>query len=285
VIVEPQHAPSRSSPPAEPAPGPASSAPPPAPAEGPRPASDPTTHETSSAHASSSALALRVDPRERSPYPLLAVTPDEGRLVSSPSPDARTADGYLRLTARILLDAERTGFRTLGVLSATYGEGKTAAAVNLAVCLGRAKGRRGRVLLVDGDSRTRALTNMFCAKEAPGAAAGTSSSRHPMLVGTALDGVDLMTAPPAGDELSIAAPSAWIETFRELGALYPHVVVDCPAVSENPEGLVLRECVERIVLVVRAGRTTRRVVERTLGEASGNVLGVILNGGERGGDR
>jgi Mrp family chromosome partitioning ATPase len=272
VIVEPQHAPARPSPPAEPGAPPAAPA---APAEAARAPADPTAHETSSA------LVLRIDPRDRSPYPLLAVSPDQGRLVSSPSPDARTADGYLRLTARVLLEAERTGFRTLGVISATYGEGKTAAAVNLAVCLGRAKGRRGRVLLVDGDARTRALTNMFCASEEDARAAGTSSSRHPMLVGTALDGVDLMTAPPSDDELSIAAPSAWLETFRELGALYPHVVVDCPAVSENPEGLVLRECVERLVLVVRAGRTPRRVVARTLGEAAGNVIGVILNGGER----
>jgi len=277
VIVEP-HAPSRPSPPADPTAGTG-----PAPDAGAAPpARDPTAHETPSA------LAPRVDPRDRSPYPLLAVAPDEGRLVSSPSPDARTADGYLRLTARILLEAERTGFRTVGVLSATSGEGKTAAAVNLAVCLGRAKGRRGRVLLVDGDARTRALTDMFCAKDAPAradGAAGTPPSRHPMLVGTALDGVDLMTAPPSDDELSIAAPSAWMETFRELGALYPHVVVDCPAVSENPEGLVLRECVERLVLVVRAGRTPRRVVERTLGSVAGNVIGVILNGGGRGGDR
>jgi Mrp family chromosome partitioning ATPase len=82
---------------------------------------------------------------------LLAVGRD-GQLVASPSPERTTADGYLRLTARILLEAERTGFRTIGVISALDGEGRTTAAINLAVCLGRARGRSGRVLLVDGSA-------------------------------------------------------------------------------------------------------------------------------------
>ena len=35
---------------------------------------------------------------------LLAVSADGHRLVSSPIPDTRTADGYLRMTARILVE-------------------------------------------------------------------------------------------------------------------------------------------------------------------------------------
>ena len=72
---------------------------------------------------------------------------DNGRLVPARDPDARTADGYLRLTAHLLLEAERHGFRTVGVFSALTGEGKTTAALNLAASLGRTRGREGRVLL------------------------------------------------------------------------------------------------------------------------------------------
>lgn len=224
------------------------------------------------------ALAPRPESGEASRFPLLALGSDGGRLVASATPDARTTDGYLRITAKILLESERQRFRTIGVLSACEGEGRTAAAVNLAVCLGRAKGRSGRVLLVDGDARVRSLSRMFSGPD-PAAPPGEEPvRRHPMLVATALEGVDLLTAPIADDVLSIAAPQAWLQTFSELSALYPHIVVDCPAVSENPEALVIRECVEQIVLVVRAGRTPRRLVEKALDGRTDRVLGVILNG-------
>ena len=87
-----------------------------------------------------------------------------------------------------------------------------------------------------------------------------------------------MTAPVLDDGLTVSAPDAWVKTFQELGAMYPHIVVDCPAVLESPEALVLRECVQQIVLVVRSDRSTRTAVRRTLGAVSGRVLGVIMNG-------
>jgi len=104
-----------------------------------------------------------------------------------------------------------------------------------------------------------------------------------MLIGTALDGVDLMTAPVLDDGLTVSSPAAWLSTFRELGAMYPHIVVDCPAVLENPEGMVLRECVEQIVLVARAGAATRSMLRKTLGHTAARVLGVILHGAPAGG--
>jgi hypothetical protein len=150
-------------------------------------------------------------------YALLAVSADEGRIVATPDPDARTAEGYLRMTARILLEApSKKPWRSIGVISAQEGEGRSAAAVNLAVCLGRAKGRRGRVLLVDGDARYRTLSRMFCGTDASSAPEG-EGPRHPMLIGPALDGVGLMTAPILDDGSSLSAPGAWIETFEELG--------------------------------------------------------------------
>jgi Mrp family chromosome partitioning ATPase len=65
--------------------------------------------------------------------------------------------------------------------------------------------------------------------------------------------------------------------------MYPHIVVDCPAVLENPEGMVLRECVQQIVLVARAGVATRALLRKTLGQTAARVLGVILNGAPPGG--
>ena len=67
----------------------------------------------------------------------------------------------------------------------------------------------------------------------------------------------------------------------ELSKRYSHIVIDCPPVLDVPEGLVLRECAEQLVLVVRAGETSTDAIERALGNLRSRVLGVVLNGGAR----
>jgi Mrp family chromosome partitioning ATPase len=201
-------------------------------------------------------------------------------MVPTPRPDRKTADGYLALAARVLLESQKLGFRTVGMVSAAGDEGRTAAAVNLAVCLGQARGRPGRVLLVDGDPRGRALTRLFCGAGTAGDGVETTDEGgFSRVVGTTLDRVDFLPAPASKGGLSVSSPEVWQRAFEELGGTYPHIVVDCPSVLENPEGIVLRECVEQLVLVVRSGRS-KRDVERTLGELSHRVLAVVLNGPE-----
>jgi Mrp family chromosome partitioning ATPase len=196
-----------------------------------------------------------------------------GRLVPARDPEERTADGYLRLTAHLLLEAERHGFRTVGVFSALSGEGKTTAAINLAASLGRARGREGRVLLVDGDTRGRMLTRLLCGENA-------AQSPRAVLTATSFESVDLLTAPAPTGGPSVRAPAAWVRTLQDLSARYPQVVIDCPAVLADPEGVVLRECVEALVLVVEVGHTTRKAVERAVGSVGRRVVGVILNGSD-----
>jgi Mrp family chromosome partitioning ATPase len=191
-------------------------------------------------------------------------------------PDPTTADAYLRLTAHLLLQTERQACRSVGITSAHHGEGKTTAAMNLAVCLGRTRGRRGRVLLIDADARQRTLTRLLGGE----GVLGEEDQRHPMLLATSFDGVDLMTAPDPKDALALYAPGVWRATLLELVTRYEHVVIDCPSVLDHPAGMVLRDCVDALVLVVQAGRTPKRDVERALSGASRRVLGVVLNGAE-----
>jgi Mrp family chromosome partitioning ATPase len=205
---------------------------------------------------------------------LLSASGERGSMVPVPRPDRRTADGYLALAARVLLEAQKMRFRTIGMVSPTEADGRSAAAVNLAVCLGKARGREGRVLLVDGDPRRRALTRLFCGAGSAGEEA--AGDDVPRVVGTSLECVDFLTAPASKGGLSVSSPEIWQRLFEDLGGAYPHVVVDCPGILENPEGIVLRECVDQLVLVLRAGRA-KRDVERTLGALQHRVLGVVLN--------
>ena len=211
------------------------------------------------------------------PGSLLAVR-DGNRLLPVERPVKESARGYMRLTAHILLQAQRRDFRTIGVISARDGEGKTTAAVNLATCLGRTRGRAGRVLLVDGDAKQRTLTKTIGATNDDGA-------EHPMIVATSFEGVDLMTAPDGEDGFTLHDPAAWAHTLHELRARYAQIVIDCPSILDNPEGLVLRDCVEELVLVVQAGRTPKKTIEKALGTVGKRVIGVILNGAKPKADR
>jgi len=204
------------------------------------------------------------------PSAALARVSDHG-IVPTHTPEPRTADAYLRLTAHLLLQSERSNLRTIGVLSAVPGEGKTTAAINLAACLGRARGRTGRVLLVDGDGRKRTLSRLM----ADGA---NGPSDQPMLVATPFESVDFFSASPEVAGPNIHSPAAWTETLAALASRYPQVVVDCPAVLDDPEGVVLRECVDALVVVVRSGATTRGMLRRAVGRATSRVVGVIVNG-------
>lgn len=199
------------------------------------------------------------------------------QLVPQLEPDEDTANGYLRLTARVLVRAEERPFTTIGVFSAREGEGRTTAAVNLAICLGRTRGRRGPVLLVDGDGRKRALTRLFC-----GEIEDASTGGGAKLVRTQFEGVDLMTAPKAVDRMSLHNPAAWRETLEELSERYAHIVVDCPPILDAPESLILRDCLEELVLVVRTGVTPLETVQEVLANLRRTVLGVVLNGSESG---
>jgi len=81
------------------------------------------------------------------------------------------------------------------------------------------------------------------------------------------------------DAMTLHDPAAWRASFADLSKRYTHIVVDCPPILDAPEGMILRDCVEELVLVVRAGGTSLETVTSALGNLKRRVLGVVLNGG------
>jgi Mrp family chromosome partitioning ATPase len=176
----------------------------------------------------------------------------------------------------VLLQAQRDPFRTIGVVSAHDGEGKTTTAMNLAACLGRTRGRLGRVLLVDADMRRRSLSRLLGA-ETNGHGDAEPRGRTPRLSLTDFEGVDLMAAPEAGDEITLFGPTMWSQVLAALAPRYSMIVVDCPSILDCPEGLVLPSCVDRLVMVVQAGRTTKSSVAAAIDAVDRPPVGVVLN--------
>jgi len=73
---------------------------------------------------------------------------------------------------------------------------------------------------------------------------------------------------------NLHAPLDWLRHH------YHYVVIDGPPVLDSPEMVSLATQVDGIVLVVRAARTKREIVQRAIeaiDKFQGRVLGAILN--------
>lgn len=71
--------------------------------------------------------------------------------------------------------------------------------------------------------------------------------------------------------------SQYLNSIRKS---YPYVLIDCPSLKESMEALSLVSLVDGVILVIEANKTTKNqidLLERTIENAGGNVLGHILN--------
>lgn len=194
-----------------------------------------------------------------------------GSIVPTRAPTADAVDGYLRIGAHLMLEHAKRGVRTVGVISTASDEERTTAALNVAACLGRARGREGRVLLVDGDTRGRTLSRLLLGGV-------PRAGQQPVIARTAFEGVDFFAAPMHDDGPTIHAPGAWARTLAELAGTYPQIVVDCPALIDDPDAAVIADVVDALVLLVRADETTHRTVRQAVGRAAERVIGVMVTG-------
>jgi capsular exopolysaccharide synthesis family protein len=186
--------------------------------------------------------------------------------------------GTLRGTIDQLLPGRSV--RTLLFAGAIPGEGSSTVAAAFARLL--AEDERLQVCLVDGDLRSvrRRLPSVDDHHGFAGVLDGHLSIEQ-ALVGTSLPNLAVVPGGATADSPlrlcttnNLHAPLDWLRHH------YHYVVIDGPPVLDSPEMVSLATQVDGIVLVVRAARTKREVVQRaieTIDKFQGRVLGAILN--------
>jgi len=184
-------------------------------------------------------------------------------------------------TSLLLSDALRD-MKVILVTSAASGEGKTSVAVQLAVSLARASGKR--TLLVDGDMRSPDIHRLLGLSIEPGfcdVLAGTCSVEEAVQT----DYNEQFHVLTAGEmRLSphrLVGNGTLRPTFDAFRAAYDYVVVDSPPVLAVSESLVLaRQADASLVCAMRDSSRVdqvRRAYSRLL-DASCKPVGVVLNG-------
>lgn len=188
---------------------------------------------------------------------------------------------YAALFERLALLLPESRGRLVVLTSAARGEGRTTAAVNLALCAARLGG--GRVLLVEADLERPAMASLLETSAAPGLAqvlndelAWPDALRRP--------NADRLAVLPAGAALTaarLATAGPRLATLAaEWRAQHDWVFIDTPPLLESAGGSILGRCSDGVLLVVRAGATRAEVLREAaarLRTGSVRVLGAVLN--------
>jgi succinoglycan biosynthesis transport protein ExoP len=204
-------------------------------------------------------------------------------LVSYSMPQSQVSEAFRSLRTSLLLSQAGHPPQVILVTSALPREGKTTAAVNLAVTLAQLG---DRTLLIDADLRKPGVTRALSLQE--GKYAGLSS----YLAG--VSSMDLVTVPhpvipnlcvvPTGpippNPADLLSSARMQQGINELRSEYKFIVVDSPPVMAATDAVILSVLVDGVLLVVRSGETPKEAFTRTRDLLTGvkcRMLGVLLN--------
>jgi len=209
----------------------------------------------------------------------------EGRveLVSHHMPQSQMSEAFRALRTSLLLSQADHPPQVILLTSALPREGKTTAAVNLAVTLAQLG---DKTLLVDADLRKPGINRALSLVD--GKHAGLSS----YLAG--VSSLDLITVPhPAITNLA-AIPTGPIppnpadllssgrlnQLIQDLRQRYKFVVIDSPPIMAATDAVILSVQVDGVLVVVRSNETPKEAFTRTkdlLNSVKSRILGVVLN--------
>jgi capsular exopolysaccharide synthesis family protein len=202
------------------------------------------------------------------------------RRIALLQPQSAVAEQFRTLRARIDSLTASQPVRSIAVTSANDGDGKTMAAVNLALVMSMSVGRK--VALVDCDLRRPRVHESLGLPVEAGLAEvlrGTAELDDAMvpLEGSALQVLPVRSLPPNPSEL--LASGRMRELIEKLGARFDRVVLDVPPTLGLPDAKVVTDLCDGTLFVVRAHQTPRDDVEAALEILDrSRVLGVVLNG-------
>ncbi len=180
----------------------------------------------------------------------------------------------------ILLTSFDRQYRSLLVTSAAPGEGKTTTAANLAA----AHAEQGkRTLLVDGDLRRPSVHRNFNLSSALGlsnARLGEIPWRDAVVEAQGTPGLFVLPAGPPSRRASDLIGRGLVEILAEASAEFDLVMLDAPPLLGFAEPLQMATAVDGVIVVARAGQTSRKSVATvlaTLNRLRSKVVGVVLN--------
>ena len=196
-------------------------------------------------------------------------------------PDSAFAESIRSLNTRLLLAFPEGPPKVLVLTSAEPDEGKTT--LGLAIVRAQAQADR-RALLIDADMRrSRLVTRISGLNAQPGlyeVLTGRAKLEEAIQADPASLAQVIVAGKPAEDRKVLADADKLEALVHELRSRYDMIVIDAPPAMALAEGQIIPMVADAVLLVVRWGKTRKRVVRYTLDQLTrfGMPLhGVILN--------
>jgi Mrp family chromosome partitioning ATPase len=205
--------------------------------------------------------------------------PNSPAIVSRGTP---AVEACRRLAIRLREEMERHEIRTVALVSAVQGEGKTTGVCNLGLALASLSQSRS-VALVDLDLRKPSLAGALGLQPRVGF--------EKVLLGAAsLDEALIAVQRPPLDLYPVGSPRLaahellvtrrFADTLAELERRYEVVLIDTPPVLVVPDVALLLHHVGACVTVARSGVTRTRAFANLMDALPrGKILGTVFNGG------
>lgn len=204
-------------------------------------------------------------------------------LVSHSMPQSQVSEAFRALRTALLLSQAEHPPQVILLTSALPREGKTTAAVNLAVTLAQLG---DRTLLMDADLRKPGIGRALSLADGKYAGltsylAGVSSLElvtvpHPVITNLAA----IPTGPIPPNPADLLSSRRLAEAIAVLRREYKFIVIDSPPVMAATDPVILSVLADGVLLVVRSGETPKDAFTRARDLLTGvkcRFLGVVLN--------
>jgi len=191
------------------------------------------------------------------------------------------AEQYRILRARILSFGKVKSIKTILVTSCLPEEGKSTVSSNLAICM--ANGINEHALLIDCDLRRPTAHSIFGLNRDAGLSnyLNDDISLPQTLNKTNVKKLTLIPAgTPPSNPSELLSSQKMKDLIEEVRTRYDnrYIIFDSTPVHQTPDPTILAHHVDGIILVVKAGKTNREIITKTV-ETLGRekILGVVFN--------
>lgn len=201
-------------------------------------------------------------------------------LVNSAGLNSLIGESYRHLRTALMVSRAESPPRVTMITSATRGEGKTVTAVNTAIVLAQFE---GRVLLIDGDLRKGRCHQMLGVGKGVGLTEVLTGSLEleDVVSPTSVSRLFFLgSGCAAPNPTELLGSRKMRDTLRILREQFQYIVIDSPPVMPVTDAIVMSTMVDGVVVVVRAGETSRKYVKSTcarLRQAHAKIFGTVLN--------
>ena len=200
-------------------------------------------------------------------------------LIAAMSPSGVAAEQYRALRTRIVHRETGGPVNVVLITSPGRGDGKSLTAANLGLAM--AQEYQQRICIVDADFRSPQQHTLFGLPEGPGLSDVLTGrvSVEDALVALEDHHISVM---PAGTRSAHPAELFGTTTMRRtleaLRSRFDRIVIDSPAAAPLADVGILTPLVDSIVLIVRAGVTSKPAIHDAIAAVdAGKLLGIVLN--------